>query len=44
MQFRGTNVALVGHLVSCSQCKGVFPIVTGHPLYRLAGCPWRWKG
>ncbi|MGF6190645.1 PAAR domain-containing protein, partial [Serratia sp. 2723] len=22
MQFCGTNVALVGHLVSCPQCKG----------------------
>ncbi|WP_314727627.1 PAAR domain-containing protein [Serratia fonticola] len=44
MQFRGTNVALVGHLVSCPQCKGVFPIVMGGPQpHRSVGCRWRWK-
>ncbi|WP_115650747.1 MULTISPECIES: PAAR domain-containing protein [unclassified Serratia (in: enterobacteria)] len=37
MQFRGTNVVLVGHLVSCPKCKGDFPIVTGDPTVQVDG-------
>lgn len=37
MQFCGTNVALVGHLVSCPLCKGVFPIVMGTSTAQVGG-------
>ncbi|WP_411705417.1 PAAR domain-containing protein [Edaphovirga cremea] len=37
MQFQGMNVALVGHLVSCPQCKGVFPIVNGTETVQVGG-------
>lgn len=37
MQFKGINVALVGHLVSCPKCKGVFPIVEGTDSARVGG-------
>lgn len=44
MQFRGTNVALVGHLVSCPQCKGVFPIVMGAPTVQVGRLPLALEG
>ncbi|UAN46520.1 PAAR domain-containing protein [Serratia sp. JSRIV001] len=37
MQYCGTNVALVGHLVSCPLCKGVFPIVMGASTVQVVG-------
>ncbi|WP_447873707.1 PAAR domain-containing protein [Serratia fonticola] len=44
MQFCGTNVALVGHLVSCPQCKGVFPIVSGAETTLVGGVPVALEG
>lgn len=44
MQFRGKNVALVGHQVACPLCKGVFPIVTGAPTVLVGGLPLALEG
>ncbi|MFN3067825.1 PAAR domain-containing protein [Serratia sp. J2] len=44
MQFCGTHVALVVHLVSCPQCKGVFPIVMGASTAQVGGVPVALEG
>ncbi|CAD5106666.1 PAAR domain-containing protein [Zestomonas carbonaria] len=35
----GKPMAGVGHMVSCPQCKGVFPIAEGSSLYKVDGIP-----
>lgn len=35
----GRAIAGVGHLVTCPQCKGVFPIVEGSSTYDIDGTP-----
>ena len=40
----GQPVARVGDMVSCPQCKGVFPIVEGHAQLRDRGAPIAYHG
>ncbi|MFC0228484.1 PAAR domain-containing protein [Serratia aquatilis] len=44
MMVMGTSVALVGHLVACPQCRGVFPIVTGAETVLVGGQPLALNG